>query len=151
MRKMMFYGKKYGGEDPQLIEGDIFRTVIRVPEYGAKPAAKYDVVQVGLESGAESGEFKGQVTPQVTPQVTGEVTGEVSRLLVVIKGEMKRMAIQNALGLKHEDYFREAFLVPAMQKGLLEMTIPDKPRSSKQKYRLTDKGKRILAGLDKLP
>ena len=25
MRKMMFYGKKYGGTDPELIEGDIFR------------------------------------------------------------------------------------------------------------------------------
>ena len=29
---------------------------------------------------------------------------------------------------------------------LLEMTIPDKPRSSKQKYRLTEKG-RIVLGL----
>jgi predicted HTH transcriptional regulator len=33
MRKMMLYGKKYGGADPQLIEGDIFRMVISVPEF----------------------------------------------------------------------------------------------------------------------
>ena len=77
-------------------------------------------------------------------EVTGEVTGEVSRLLIVIKGEMKRIDIQEALGLKHEEYFREAYLIPAMKNGLLEMTIPDKPRSSKQKYRLTDKGRMIL-------
>jgi hypothetical protein len=25
------------------------------------------------------------------------------------------------------------------------MTIPDKPRSSKQKYRLTDKGRQVMA------
>jgi ATP-dependent DNA helicase RecG len=28
------------------------------------------------------------------------------------------------------------------------MTIPDKPRSSKQKYRLTDKGRLVLAKIE---
>lgn len=44
MRKMMLYGKKYGGADPQLIEGDSFRMIISVPEFGenpAKPAKNY--------------------------------------------------------------------------------------------------------------
>ena len=41
--------------------------------------------------------------------------------------------------------FREAVINPLMDKGLLEMTIPDKPNSSKQKYRITPKGKDILA------
>ena len=31
--------------------------------------------------------------------------------------------------------------------GLLEMTIPDKPRSSKQRYRLTAKGREFLKSL----
>jgi hypothetical protein len=48
------------------------------------------------------------------------------------------------LGLKHEDHFRKAYLVPALKAGLIEMTIPDKPRSSKQKYRLTDMGRKVL-------
>jgi predicted HTH transcriptional regulator len=31
--------------------------------------------------------------------------------------------------------------------GLVEMTIPDKPRSSKQNYRITDKGRAVLENL----
>jgi ATP-dependent DNA helicase RecG len=33
--------------------------------------------------------------------------------------------------------------------SLIEMTIPDKPRSSKQKYRLTDTGKRLMESMQK--
>ena len=31
--------------------------------------------------------------------------------------------------------------------NLLELTIPDKPRSGRQRYRLTAAGRRVLAGL----
>ncbi|MEJ2170402.1 MAG: helix-turn-helix domain-containing protein [Desulfobacterales bacterium] len=81
---------------------------------------------------------------QAIPEVTGEVTGEVGRLLAVMTGDMKRKDIQSALGLKHEDYFREAYLLPALKAGCIEMTIPDKPRSSKQKYRITSLGEKAL-------
>ena len=76
-------------------------------------------------------------------RVTTEVTGEV-RLLQVIAGEMTRQHLQEALGLKHEDHFRKAYLSPALQAGLIEMTIPDKPRSSNQRYRLTPAGREFL-------
>ena len=41
--------------------------------------------------------------------------------------------------------FRERYLKPALDEGLIEMTIPEKPNSRLQKYRLTDKGRRWLA------
>ena len=75
-----------------------------------------------------------------------QVTGEVKHLLQVMVGPMKRIEIQKALTLRHEDHFRKTYLVPALKAGLIEMTIPDKPRSSKQKYRLTEKGSRIVKG-----
>ena len=41
--------------------------------------------------------------------------------------------------------FRHQVLTPLLEEGLVEMTIPGKPRSSKQKYRLTEKGRRYIA------
>lgn len=78
-------------------------------------------------------------TPEVAPDVTPEV-----RLLPVLTGEMTRQQLKEALGLKDDEHFRKAYLLPALEAGLIEMTIPDKPRSSKQKYRLTDKGRQWL-------
>jgi hypothetical protein len=51
------------------------------------------------------------------------------------------------LGLVHREHFRESYLVPALAAGYLEMTIPDKPKSSRQKYRLTPAGHAFLKTL----
>jgi ATP-dependent DNA helicase RecG len=40
--------------------------------------------------------------------------------------------------------FRDQILRPLLDAGLLEMTIPDKPRSSKQRYRTTMAGRQVL-------
>ncbi len=40
--------------------------------------------------------------------------------------------------------FRKTILRPLLDTGLIEMTIPDKPRSSKQRYRLTAKGLAVI-------
>ena len=58
---------------------------------------------------------------------------------------MTRQQLQVALELKDDEHFRKAYLLPALRAGLIEMTIPDKPRSSKQKYRLTTKGRAVVA------
>ena len=81
--------------------------------------------------------------------ITGEVAGEVQRFLTVLVGEMKRTDIQEVLALRHEDYFRKAYLIPALTAGIIEMTIPGKPTSSKQKYRLTQKGRDLIPKLAK--
>jgi Fic family protein len=76
--------------------------------------------------------------PQVTPQVR--------ELLAAIRGEMSRESLQSALGLSDRKSFRERYLNPALADGLIEMTIPEKPNSRLQKYRLTGKGLRFLGG-----
>ena len=67
-----------------------------------------------------------------------------STVLAILKGEMFRKEIQQILGLKDEKHFRTAYQQPAIAAGLIEMTVPDKPHSRLQKYRITPKGIALL-------
>ncbi len=87
MRKMMRYCKIFGGKDPEMIEGDVFRIVVKVPE------------------------FKSSSNQEKRPRYYSDRTK-----------------------------FRNQVLRPLLDAGFVEMAIPDKPTSSKQKYRITEKG-----------
>ncbi|MFH1008932.1 MAG: ATP-binding protein, partial [Candidatus Latescibacterota bacterium] len=52
--------------------------------------------------------------------------------------------LMELLGRTNRTKFRDQVLNPLIKTGFVEMTIPDKPRSSRQKYRLTDKGRESL-------
>ena len=77
-----------------------------------------------------------KTTPQVTPQV--------KELLKALTGEMNRLELQNRLNLSDREHFRRNYLKPALECGVIEMTKPDKPNSSTQRYRLTELGKQII-------
>ena len=51
--------------------------------------------------------------------------------------------LMSILGRTNRTKFRDQVLAPLLSAGLVEMTIPDKPRSSQQKYRLTEKGRKL--------
>ena len=87
-----------------------------------------------------------QVAGEVTGEVADEVTGEVIQLLKSLAKPKTRAEIQTILGLKGQANFRDRYLKPALENGFIEMMIPEKPRSSKQKYRLTAKGRAIVEG-----
>lgn len=70
-----------------------------------------------------------------SPQVDPQVTPQVKQLLDVLEGEMLREEIQALLGLKDRKSFRERYIKPALEAGLIEMTLPDKPTSKIQRYR----------------
>ena len=44
------------------------------------------------------------------------------------------------MGLRDRTKFRNKYVKPLLEEGIIEMTIPDKPNSQNQKYRLTSKG-----------
>jgi ATP-dependent DNA helicase RecG len=125
MRKMMRYGRAYGGSDPEMIEGDVFRSVVKVPEFGTSDG--------------------GQVSPPLVPeQVTQQVTQQVEKLLEKTRGEMSRAELMAELSLKDRVNFTRNYLEPALADELIEMTQPDSPQSPTQKYRLTEKGRSML-------
>ena len=72
---------------------------------------------------------------KATEQVNIQVTEQVQKLLQVITDEPKSAnELMELCGLKHKLTFRENYLKPAIRLGLVLMTSPEKPRSSKQKY-----------------
>ena len=62
---------------------------------------------------------------------------------------MTRKELQDALNLKNSEHFRKHYLLPALESGIIEMTIPDKPTSRMQKYRLTKKGQILKVKTEK--
>lgn len=71
-----------------------------------------------------------------TVQVGVQVTEQVEVLLNAIGGDtVTGKDLMERVGLKHRPTFRKNYLLPAIENGYLEMTIPDKPNSSKQRYR----------------
>ena len=62
-------------------------------------------------------------------------------LELLAKGPLTRLQVQTALKLKGQANFRDRYLGPALKLDFIAMTIPDKPNSRLQKYRLTEKGR----------
>ncbi len=90
---------------------------------------------------------------------TGEVTGEVGTRLALSRHQVDILhqcridsgitVLMEIAGRSDRTKFRNQVLSPLLQDGLLEMTVPDKPSSSLQKYRLTSKGHDLIAKLAK--
>ncbi len=101
-------------------------------------------VRAVVEQAAKSLEAAPQVTGQV-PRKYPASTPQVLQSLTAACGEgASREVLQIAAGIRDREHFRKTYLNPLVECGLLELTIPDKPRSSKQRYRLTDAGRRYL-------
>ena len=64
------------------------------------------------------------------------VSEYVKRMLAVMEYDVPytASAIMEKLGLKSKETFRRNYMTPALEEGLLEMTIPDKPQSRNQRY-----------------
>ena len=81
--------------------------------------------------------------PASTPQV-------VATLKAAGHAERSREDLQAAAGIRDREHFRSNYLDPLLSAGLLERTIPEKPRSSRQRYRLSANGRAWLIEISKL-
>ena len=76
-----------------------------------------------------------QESDQASDQVMA-MDADLQRLLCVLGDDVLSAAeLMARFGLSHRPSFRRRYLAPALAAGLIERTIPDKPQSSKQRYR----------------
>ena len=61
-----------------------------------------------------------------------------------LTNEKSRAEILRHLGLINHTKNFNSYIKPLLDYKIIEFTIPDKPQSQFQKYRLTEKGKKLL-------
>ena len=114
----------YGLPKPQYQQDEDFRVVIYRHET--------QEISSGPQSGTQSG-------PQLGPQSRVAI-----QILDFCRVPRQVCEIRKKLNYTNRTKFRQSHIAPLLEADLLEMTIPDKPTSSNQKYRTTEKGLQIL-------
>ncbi|MHA3049758.1 Fic family protein [Acinetobacter sp. ANC 4639] len=78
-----------------------------------------------------------QASDYVAAQASVQVGDQVQRLISALGQDDYTLAeLMQLVGLTHRATFQKNYLNPAIDAGLIERTIPDKPKSPKQRYRL---------------
>jgi predicted HTH transcriptional regulator len=87
-----------------------------------------------------------QLPTQTPTQLPAQSYNQIKKLLLALKdGEKSPADLRSILNIKHRPTFRSNYLHPALDAELIEMTMPKKPSSPNQKYRLTARGEEFLA------
>jgi ATP-dependent DNA helicase RecG len=79
-----------------------------------------------------------------------EVTGQVESWIIELveacanRSPLKSTEVQRLVGIRHRETFQRNYLDRLLREGWLERTIPEKPKSRSQKYRLTAKALKLL-------
>ncbi len=134
-----------GLKEPEFSQEDTFKTILWRMDSSDGDATRQATRQAtGQATGQADEETTRQATHQATRQATRQADEEVAetirRVVLVLNGEMKRVEIQEKLGLKDRENFVLNYLTPALNSVYIEMTIPDVPTHQEQRYRLAIKG-----------
>ena len=125
MRNSYKYTKLYSGGEPEFIEdGDVFR--IRIPLNAAA------TVSAGPDAPLNKRERANQVIINgVVIKQSKEKVEDIVNFCIEAKSASE---IMERIQMKSKDYFRNNILAPMIKAKLLKLTIPEKPKSPKQKY-----------------
>ncbi|MBI2927888.1 MAG: DUF4062 domain-containing protein [Verrucomicrobia bacterium] len=154
-RDMIRLCREAGLREPEYAIRDGFVQTLRRPAPQATPEVTQ---QVTTQAAAQDKALYSAVLEQLaealgipTAQATAQATAQVGKILDCADAEagQTREELQAAADIAHREHFRKAYLEPLITAGWLERTIPDKPTSPNQKYRLTNKGRAWLAAQGK--
>lgn len=104
VRNLYRFSKEYSGQEPELIENDIFRMTVPTPE----------------------------TSSTATSEMTSEE--RTQSIIEYCREPKSFREIMQHVGLNNREYFRSHILRPMVKEGLLLLTEPDSPKSPKQKY-----------------
>jgi len=108
-----------------------------------KPSPQKTIQQLESRQESQPESLRDRVIPPT--QSPTQSADPVIRLIgILLQGPLSSGELRQQLNLKHRPTFRKNYLHPALKEGYIEMTIPEKPKSRLQKYRLTPKGKAVI-------
>jgi len=144
-RDMIHRCRAAGLAEPVFAVRDGFVTAVQRPPPQVAPQVTPQVTTQDKLLEARAMEELAALLGIPTTQVTKQVTKQVAAVLQAAIEPAPRELLQEAVGLQNREHFRQAYLEPLVTGAWLERTIPDKPTSRLQKYRLTPKGREWLA------
>ena len=96
-----------------------------------------DAILDSTENDQATAQASDHVTAQAGIHVHKEHSDQVQRLISALGQDDYTLAeLMQFVGLTHRATFQKNYLNPAIEAGLIERMIPDKPKSPKQRYRL---------------
>jgi len=78
---------------------------------------------------------------------TEEYKNVIQQICIFCKEPRLMSEILNFLDRTDRTKFRKRYIYPMIQDGLLELTIPNKPKSSNQRYLITEIGKKMIVNM----
>lgn len=70
---------------------------------------------------------------------------DVEKLFIALQEPQTMVDLKELYQWSNTTKFKAKYVVPLIEEEFVDMTLPDKPTSPKQRYFLTEKGKALLA------
>jgi ATP-dependent DNA helicase RecG len=148
IRRMREGAREMGYPEPEFIAGNFFTALFRPIHEDADQGTP----QVPRKFPASTPHAH-DMTPTDTvhvPHMYPTCKPEIKAMLSCAAFEEKtREELQVATGINDREHFRKHYLQQLLSAGLLERTVPDKPRSPKQRYVTTAAGRAMIEKSDK--
>ncbi len=128
--------KEKGLKEPEYHQEEDFRVVIwrRNPEKG---------LSEGLSEGLSKGLSKGLSRDQVSTKLN-QKWEKIEPMIRLLENTSSATDLRSVMGMNNATKFKNNYLNPLIELGVVEMTQPESPNSPTQRYRLTEAGKGLL-------
>lgn len=98
-----------------------------------------------IKASDEAGRPEITSVPSLSQACPKSVPSELAEMIMkAATSPVDMLTLMSLAGHTNRTRFRKTILQPMIDANLMELTIPDKPRSSKQRYRLSELGRELI-------